>query len=158
MNLPDAATLTKEAIRQLDLQTAEALTAALLEDIKGIDAQLGDLNRQNADGMRMSGDAWNEWRRSAKWAKTKKEEQYRAIKRRLHSLRSTPLVTAFTESSAAQMQRSSSKLVLAVYAAGLALVRDDSEENWARLEAVLRAAGEDIPVADQGELEVIPAQ
>lgn len=63
-----------------DLADCEARMADLHRDIQQIEVQLGDHNRLNAAGERMTHAEWNTWRISAKIARNRKLDEYRWLK------------------------------------------------------------------------------
>jgi hypothetical protein len=64
----------------------EAALAELLAEIQLIDAQLSDRNRLTADGKRLSGIEYHQWRAKAVRARALKTHQYRGLKAKLRNL------------------------------------------------------------------------
>jgi Skp family chaperone for outer membrane proteins len=53
----------------------------LLKECEFIEHQLGDKNRLNSDGSRMTRQQYHKWRKAATFALNKKRETYRDLKR-----------------------------------------------------------------------------
>lgn len=68
-----------DADRQAAIVGLQRKIDLLAQDLAGIDAQLGDLNR-TVDGQRMDVATWNEWRNRAKHARRKKVEAMNELK------------------------------------------------------------------------------